>query len=145
MGSAQEKRRGRYAMTEKQLFRVLVRAMGILVFMQGLAELHVAGAQWVFMPDSQRHFVIGLTAPNAVYGVVVLALGATMIRWPEWLVGLAWLERLPTIGRMTDEEIKLTPTRFLREVGRRNPPGADIERITIFATESPPQEISSHL
>lgn len=90
-------------MTEKQLFRVLVRAMGILVFMQGLAALYVACAQWLFTPDSQRHFFIAMTAPNVLYGVAVLILGATMIRWPEWLVYLAWLERLPTIGRMIDE------------------------------------------
>ena len=90
-------------MTEKQLFGVLVRAMGILVFMEGLAQLYVACAQWVFTPDAQRHFVIGMTAPGVAYGLVVIVLGATMIRWPQWLVYLAWLERLPTIGRMTDE------------------------------------------
>jgi hypothetical protein len=91
-------------MTEKQLFSVLVRAMGTLVFMQGLAELYVACAQWLFTPDSQRHFVIAMAAPNVVYGIVVLVLGTTMIRWPEWLVYLAWMERLPTIGRVIDEE-----------------------------------------
>jgi hypothetical protein len=44
-----------------------------------------------------------LVAPNLMYGLLLMVLGSTMIRWPQWLVHLAWLENLPTIGRMSND------------------------------------------
>jgi hypothetical protein len=32
-------------------------------------------------------------------GIFILAIGVAMFRWPGWVVRLAGLERLPTIGR----------------------------------------------
>ena len=90
-------------MTEKQLFRVLVRAIGILVFMQGIGSLYVGCVRWAFA-GFERPLVNGLTTLDLMYASVVLAVGATMVRWPDWVVRLAWLEKLPTIGHMPDDD-----------------------------------------
>ncbi len=91
-------------MNEKQLFSVLVRALGALAFMHGLSVLFVDLAQWEFEPPVTQTFVTAMMAPNVIYALLALVLGTTMVRWPQWLVHLAWLERLPTIGRMADDE-----------------------------------------
>jgi hypothetical protein len=84
---------------EKQLFGVLVRGLGVLVFLHGLNGLFVDFMQLEFEP-----FVAAMFAPNVIYALLAMALGVAMVRWPQWLVHLAWLEGLPTIGRMTDDE-----------------------------------------
>jgi hypothetical protein len=89
---------------EKQLFSVLVRGLGILVFLHGLSGFYVDLMQWEFEPAVTRSFVTAMMAPNIIYALLALVLGTAMVRWPQWLVHLAWLERLPTIGRMTDDE-----------------------------------------
>jgi hypothetical protein len=96
---------GRVKVKEKQVFSVLVRGLGILVFLHGLSSLYVDLAQWEFEPAVTRTFVTAMIAPNVIYSLLAVVLGITMVRWPQWLVHLAWLERLPTIGRMTDDEI----------------------------------------
>ena|SRR5271166_5805231 len=88
-------------MNEKQLFGVLVRAMGIFVFMEGFQVLWTASAQWI-LRDTPTAIYYGPVASNLMYALFVMILGGTMIRWPGWLVQLAWLERLPTIGRRDD-------------------------------------------
>jgi hypothetical protein len=82
--------------TEKQTFGVLIRALGVLVFLDGVRTLWFALAQWALF----RQVTGAMTAPSLIYGLVVVMLGSTMIRWPQWLVHVAWLEKLPTIGRM---------------------------------------------
>jgi hypothetical protein len=84
-------------MTEKQLFAVLVRAFGILIFLQGLEILWFALS--ALAVPTQRDFFLPVEAPRLVYGLVSMVVGGSMIRWPGWVVHLAWLERLPTIGR----------------------------------------------
>lgn len=91
-------------MSEKQLFSVLVRGVGVLVFMHGLSGLYVALAQWEFEPAVTRTFVTAMLAPNVIYTLSALILGITMIRWPQWLVRLAWLERLPTISPVANDD-----------------------------------------
>ncbi len=91
-------------MNEKQLFSVLVRGVGVLVFLNGLSNLYVVLVEWKFELPVARTLVTAMTAPNVIYVVLALILGVTMIRWPEWVVHLAWMERLPTIGRMQDDE-----------------------------------------
>jgi len=86
---------------EKQLFGVLVRAMGFFVFMEGFRVVWTASAQWV-LRDAPASIYYGPLAPNLMYALFVMILGTTMVRWPGWLVHLAWLERLPTIGPRDD-------------------------------------------
>lgn len=90
-------------MSEKQLFSVLVRSIGVLVFMSGLSSLYVTLAQW-FESVIPQSLVEAAMAQNVIFFLVALILGAAMVRWPQWVVHLAWLERLPTIGRIKDEE-----------------------------------------
>jgi len=84
------------------MFGVLVRAVGVLVFLEGLRVFWFAFAQWGIPATATRDLTLAIVAPSLVYGLFVMLLGSTMLRWPEWLVHLAWLERLPTIGRIED-------------------------------------------
>jgi hypothetical protein len=87
---------------EKQLFGVLVRAIGVLVVLDGAREFWFVLARVAFLePESVFRYPV---SQDLLYGFVIIVLGSTMIRWPEWIVRLAWLERLPTIGRMPDDE-----------------------------------------
>ncbi len=89
-------------MSEKQIFSVLVRAIGILVFVEGLRVLWFAVAECCIPATAVREMPLAVAAPSLLYGVFTMVLGLTMIRWPQWLVHLAWLERLPTVGRMEE-------------------------------------------
>jgi hypothetical protein len=100
-----ENRQGRVnKMNEKQLFSVLVRAVGIIVFLEGLRTFWLVFVQWALPPINIPGWGLALAVPTLSYGLFTVVLGSTMIRWPGWLVHLAWLERLPTIGRMPDDE-----------------------------------------
>ena len=87
-------------MSEKQMFGVLVRALGALAFLEGLRVFWFAFAQWAIPPTAIRNLTFAVVAPSLTYGLFAMALGSVMIRWPQWLVHLAWLETLPTIDRM---------------------------------------------
>jgi hypothetical protein len=92
-------------MSEKQIFSALVRAVGIIVFLEGLRTFWIAFVQYVLpITFPVPGWGLALAVPTLSYGLFSIVLGSTMIRWPEWLVHLAWLERLPTIGRMPDDE-----------------------------------------
>ena len=82
-------------MDEKQMFGALVRAVGILIFLEGLRTVWLALAEWAFPNSALRGFPLSVMAPNMVYAVFDMVLGSTMIRWPQWLVRLAWLEKSP--------------------------------------------------
>jgi hypothetical protein len=90
-------------MSEKQLFSVMVRGVGLLVFVHGLAAFYLAIVER-YLDFGPPQYIPEVLASRVVYGVVAMVLGAIMIRWPQGLVQLAWLERLPTIGRMPDED-----------------------------------------
>jgi hypothetical protein len=90
-------------MSEKQVFGVLVRAIGVFVFLDGLKTVWFAFWQWGIRGTSAGAFDL-LIMGSSLYGVLSVVLGAIMIRWPDWVVHLAWLERLPTIGRMPDDD-----------------------------------------
>ena len=50
-------------------------------------------------------------APTLAYGLFALALATTMIRWPQWLVHLAWLEKFANNradGRLAVSRVELT-------------------------------------
>jgi ABC-type transport system involved in cytochrome bd biosynthesis fused ATPase/permease subunit len=83
--------------SEKQLFGLLVRVLGVLVFLDGLKVLWFTLTQWVFAGAALQAAGYTFATPTLAYGVLAMALGMTMTRWPEWLVRLAWLEKLPTI------------------------------------------------
>lgn len=82
-------------MNEKQMFGALVRALGILVFLEGFRTLWFALAEWAFPNSALRGFPTSVMAPQLVYAIFDLGLGVIMIRWPVWLVRLAWLEKSP--------------------------------------------------
>lgn len=93
-------------MSEKQLFAVLVRGIGIITFIDAFRVFWNGCISWMFPRTSApvSVFFWELVAPNLIYGLLLMVLGSTMIRWPQWLVHLAWLEKLPTIGRTSDDE-----------------------------------------
>jgi hypothetical protein len=90
-------------MSEKQLFSVLVRGVGLLVFVHGVDAFYLAVVEW-YLNFGPPEYLPKVLASRVVYGFVAMLLGAIMTRWPQGLVQLAWLERLPTIGRMPDED-----------------------------------------
>jgi hypothetical protein len=96
--------KGRNRVSEKKLFGVLVRAIGVLVFLEGLTTSWFAFWQWGIRYTSVGMLAFELVGSSLVYGVLAVVLGATMTRWPDWVVHLAWLERLPTIGRMPEDD-----------------------------------------
>ena len=91
-------------MYEKQLFGVLVRAVGLLIFVDGFRVFWLACVQWIFPRHFEGGFFLELIAPNLTYGLVVMTVALTLIRWPEWVVRAAWLDHLPTIGRVPDTD-----------------------------------------
>jgi hypothetical protein len=95
--------RGRYAVSEKQLFGVLVRTIGVLVFLEGVRAFLVDLLLWNWpggFGNNPRLF-----GPlEWAYGPLVMLVGALITRWPGWVVYLAWLEKLPTIGQMPGDE-----------------------------------------
>jgi hypothetical protein len=80
---------------EKQMFGALVRALGILISLEGFRTLWFTLAQWVFPNSALRAFPMSVMAPQLAYAVFDLGLGVIMIRRPIWLVRLAWLEKSP--------------------------------------------------
>ena len=83
-------------MSEKQIFSVLVRAVRILVFLEGLRVFWFAFTQYILPATAIHDLPLAYAAPSLAYGLFAMVLGSTMIRWPGWLVRLAWLEKLPT-------------------------------------------------
>lgn len=89
-------------MTEKQLFGVLVRGAGVLVSLSGANNLWNAFLVWVWQDSivGQGHsFPPMFGGQNFIYALAVLVLGLSMIRWPDWIVRIAWpqdLEKEPS-------------------------------------------------
>lgn len=82
-------------MGEKQLFGVLVRTVGVLVFLEGGRSLWVSFMVWVWRDTMLGHgFPPEFGTQDLVYGLLVLMLGFITIRWPEWIVRLAWPKEL---------------------------------------------------
>jgi hypothetical protein len=88
-------------MTEKQLFSVLVRMLGVLVVLVGLRAVAQDLMIIVWPPTYSANVE---WSKEWLYCSTVLVLGAILVRWPDWVVHLAWLEKLPTIGRPNDDE-----------------------------------------
>jgi hypothetical protein len=82
--------------SEKQLFSVLVRAVGIVVFLDGFRVLWFAVAAWLFPFTPEQRWPFAMVEPNLAYGLLVVVLGAMMFRWPEWLLNLAWPPEPPS-------------------------------------------------
>ena len=79
-------------MTEKQAFSVLVRALGVLVVLNGCRWLWIPFINWAWpyaFPRGPEPFV---AVQDLVYAVLVVLLVSIMIRRPEWVVRLAWPE-----------------------------------------------------
>ena len=89
-------------MHEKRLFSILVRMVGIFFFMDGFRAVWSSVAKWV--DTGMLTFAPVVDVSNLILGLIVMAAGVAIFRRPGWVVDLAWLERLPTIGRMTDDQ-----------------------------------------
>jgi hypothetical protein len=87
---------------EKQLFGVLARAVGLLIFVDGFRFFWVACTQWIFPRNFEGSFFLELIAPNLTYGLLVMTVAVVLIRWPAWAIRLAWLDHWPTIGGAPD-------------------------------------------
>ena len=75
-------------MNEKQMFSVLVRALGVLVVLDGAKQVWYVFARLIWTDGRYLYSF----SQNLTYTLVVLALGAIIIRQPEWFVRLAWPE-----------------------------------------------------
>lgn len=84
-------------MSERRLFSVLFRTLGVLVALQGGGHVlwWITLVVWVWSYSSFERSV-PLGAQELVYGLLVLLLGSIMIRWPERVVELAWFENAAT-------------------------------------------------
>jgi hypothetical protein len=74
---------------EKQMFSVLVRALGVLVVLDGARQFWYLVARLVWTEDA--HYLYPFSQ-NLTYTLVVLAFGAIIIRQPDWFVRFAWPE-----------------------------------------------------
>jgi len=79
---------------EKQLFRVSLRIMGVFVALSGGRALWLGFTTWVLQAETaltgNPGFPPMFGRMDLVYGLLVVVLGFTMIRWPEWIERLAW-------------------------------------------------------
>jgi hypothetical protein len=73
-------------MTEKQSFSVFVRALGVLVVMDGLRQVWFVVARLVWTDGRYLYSF----SQNLTYTLVLLAVGAIIVRSPEWVVRFAW-------------------------------------------------------
>lgn len=78
-------------MSDKQMFKVLVRWLGIIIFLSGVQGLVADLAIWT---SAARY---GALPPfsgyqEIIYVGVIILLGLVMIRFPEWIVQITWFE-----------------------------------------------------
>ena len=73
-------------MTEKQIFSIFVRALGVLVVLDGLRQLWYVFARLLW---TDGHYLYPFSQ-DLTYTLIVLAVGATIIRQPDWFVRIAW-------------------------------------------------------
>ena len=74
-------------MSEKQLFTVLVRALGVLVILDGFRQAWFCFARLLWRPELPYLYSY---EQNLVYTVAVFAFGAMIIRAPQIFVRFAW-------------------------------------------------------
>jgi hypothetical protein len=73
---------------EKQMFSVLVRALGVLVVLDGARQFWYLLARLVWT-DARYLYSF---SQDLTYTLVILAFGAIIIRQPDWFVRIAWPE-----------------------------------------------------
>jgi hypothetical protein len=76
--------------TEKQLFSVLVRGLGVLVLLHGADEAWVCIARLIWTPHIDYFYPY---RQDLVFMVLQFLIGAAMIRSPEIFDWLAWPRR----------------------------------------------------
>jgi len=75
-------------MTEKQVFGLIVRGLGVLVILDGARQAWFLIMRFAY-PPSVFHYPFSL---DLLYAVVVLMVGLALMRSPEMIVRLAWSE-----------------------------------------------------
>ena len=75
-------------MNEKQMFSVLVRALGVLVVLDGARQFWYLLARLIWT-DARYLYSF---SQDLTYTLVILAFGAIIIRQPDWFVRFAWPE-----------------------------------------------------
>jgi len=73
---------------EKQMFSVLVRALGVLVVLDGARQFWYLLARLIWT-DARYLYSF---SQDLTYTLVILAFGAIIIRQPDWFVRFAWPE-----------------------------------------------------
>jgi len=87
MGSQSESlAKGNHKVNEQQTFGVLVRAIGVTVVLNGARQLWFEIVRFAYPPSVFRYPV----SQDLLYAFTLIALGAIMIRWPDWIVRFAW-------------------------------------------------------
>lgn len=79
-------------MNDKQLFGVLIRWLGVVVLLQGVRALAVDVMIWT-TPSRFGSRPPLLGGQEQIYVTLILVIGLIMIRWPEWVVQLAWFDK----------------------------------------------------
>lgn len=82
-------------MDEKRLFSVLVRWLGLVIFLEGVRALALDVMIWT-TPARFGNSPPLFGGQEQVYVVVIVLLGLTMIRFPEWVVHITWFEKSPS-------------------------------------------------
>src|SRR6266852_8676547 len=78
--------KGKNKVNEKQTFGVLVRAIGVVIVLNGARQFWFEVVRFAFPPSVFRYPV----SQDLLYAFILIALGAIMIRWPDWIVCFAW-------------------------------------------------------
>jgi hypothetical protein len=92
---AQELSQRGVRMTEKQMFKVLVRWLGVIILLDGIRGIAVDLMIWT-TPAQYGSSPPLLGGQEQVYLAVFILLGLMMIRFPEWIVYITWWEELPS-------------------------------------------------
>jgi hypothetical protein len=77
---------GGNSVTEKQIFSAFVRASGVLVVLDGLKQFWYVLARLVW---TDGHYLYSFSQ-DLTYTLIILAVGAIIIRQPDWFVRFAW-------------------------------------------------------
>jgi hypothetical protein len=76
-------------MSDRQIFGLIARALGLSVFIYGFLVMNTGILRWIDPRASYRHSIAG----DVFYGLIMMFLGAVLVGWTEWLVAFSYRRR----------------------------------------------------